>query len=163
MRNGGSALRLLGNRSEIRRGAADIGLTLPDGIEILDPESLVDRYVEPMVEMRKSKGLTPVEARDQLHDTVVLGTMMLALGDVDGLVSGAVHTTANTVRPALQFVKTAPGMRLVSSVFFMCLPDQVLVYGDCAINPDPTAQDLRRSLFSRLTARQPLESSLAWP
>jgi phosphate acetyltransferase len=133
---------LLGNPAEIRRAAADIGLTLPASIEIIDPESIIDRYVEPMVELRKSKGLTPVEARNQLHDTVVLGTMMLAQGDVDGLVSGAVHTTANTVRPALQFVKTAPGMRLVSSVFFMCLPDQVLVYGDCAINPDPTAQDL---------------------
>ena len=133
---------LVGNPDEIRRAAVDIGLALPPGIEIVDPETVIDRYVEPMVELRKGKGLTPAEARNQLHDTVVLGTMMLAMGDVDGLVSGAVHTTANTVRPALQFVKTAPGMRLVSSVFFMCLPEQVLVYGDCAINPDPTAQDL---------------------
>jgi len=73
---------------------------------------------------------------------VVLGTMMLALDHVDGLVSGAIHTTANTIRPALQLIKTAPGAKLVSSVFFMLLPDQVMVYGDCAVNPDPNAQEL---------------------
>ena len=73
---------------------------------------------------------------------MVLGTVMLALGEVDGLVSGAVHTTANTVRPALQLIKTAPGSSIVSSIFFMLMPDQVLVYGDCAINPDPTAVEL---------------------
>jgi phosphate acetyltransferase len=73
---------------------------------------------------------------------VVLGTMMLALGEVDGLVSGAIHTTANTIRPALQLIKTAPGYQLVSSVFFMLLPEQVVVYGDCAVNPDPTAAEL---------------------
>ena len=78
----------------------------------------------------------------QLEDAVVLGTMMLATDEVDGLVSGAIHTTASTVRPALQLIKTAPGSSIVSSVFFMLMPDQVLVYGDCAINPTPTAQQL---------------------
>ena len=102
----------------------------------------VEQYVEPMCELRKSKGLTPEDARKQLQDTVVLGTMMMAQNDVDGLVSGAVHTTANTIRPALQLIKTAPGASLVSSVFFMLLPNQVLVFGDCAVNPNPTAQQL---------------------
>ena len=92
--------------------------------------------------MRKSKGMTPPSAEAQLADTVMLGTVMLALDEVDGLVSGAVHTTANTVRPALQIIKTAPTAKLVSSVFFMLMPEQVLVYGDCAINPDPTADEL---------------------
>ena len=81
-------------------------------------------------------------AEEALQDTVMLGTMMLERGEVDGLVSGAVHTTANTIRPALQLIKTRPGVRVVSSVFFMCLPEQVLVYGDCAINPDPTPAEL---------------------
>jgi phosphate acetyltransferase len=95
-----------------------------------------------MVELRKSKGLTPEVAEEHLQDPVVLATMMLQLGEADGLVSGAVHTTANTIRPALQLIKTAPKAKLVSSIFFMCLPTQVLIYGDCAVNPDPSAEDL---------------------
>ncbi len=95
-----------------------------------------------MVELRKGKGLNAPMAEAQLEDTVVLGTMMLALDEVDGLVSGAIHSTANTIRPALQLIKTAPGYDLVSSVFFMLLPDQVLVYGDCAVNPHPSAEQL---------------------
>jgi phosphate acetyltransferase len=133
---------LLGDPARIHQVAEAQGLTLPDSIEILDPEIIRERYVAPMVEMRKSKGLTPQQATAQLEDTVVLGTVMLALGEVDGLVSGAVHTTASTVRPALQLIKTAPGQGIVSSVFFMLMPDQVLVYGDCAINPNPTAEQL---------------------
>ncbi|HXX68459.1 MAG TPA: phosphate acetyltransferase [Polyangiaceae bacterium] len=133
---------LLGSEAQIRRVAADQGLELPEDVEILDPESAIDRYVEPLLERRKHKGLSEHEARNQLHNEVMLGTVMLALGEVDGLVSGAIHTTADTVRPALQLVKTAPGVQLVSSVFFMCLPEQVLVYGDCAINTDPSAPEL---------------------
>jgi phosphate acetyltransferase len=120
----------------------DEARTVPDGVTVLDPEALVEQYVGPLVELRRHKGMTEDMAREQLADTVVLGTMMLAQGDVDGLVSGAVHTTAATVRPALQLVRTAPGAALVSSVFFMCLPDEVVVYGDCAINPNPTAEQL---------------------
>lgn len=101
-----------------------------------------EKYVARLVELRKSKGMTEVVAREQLEDTVVLGTMMLERNEVDGLVSGAVHTTANTIRPPLQIIKTAPNASLVSSIFFMLLPDQVLVYGDCAINPDPNAEQL---------------------
>ncbi|MDQ7988673.1 MAG: phosphate acetyltransferase [Candidatus Dactylopiibacterium sp.] len=133
---------LLGKPETIKAVAAAQGVTLPASLEIIDPDTIREKYVPPMVELRKSKGLTPGQANDQLQDTVVLGTMMLATGDVDGLVSGAVHTTANTVRPALQLIKTAPGSSIVSSVFFMLMPDQVLVYGDCAINPDPNAQEL---------------------
>ncbi|MDM1245877.1 phosphate acetyltransferase [Acinetobacter sp. R933-2] len=116
-------------------------IELPHDLEIIDPDLIREQYVEKMVELRKGK-LNDLQARDQLQDTVVLGTMMLAFGQVDGLVSGAVHTTANTVRPAFQLIKTAPDYSLVSSVFFMLLPDEVYVYGDCAINPDPDAEQL---------------------
>ncbi len=133
---------LLAKPAEVEQVAREQGINLPASLEILDPDLIANRYVEPMCEMRKAKGLTPEDAREQLKDTVVLGTMMLALDEVDGLVSGAVHTTANTIRPALQLIKTAPGYSLVSSVFFMLLPDQVLVYGDCAVNPNPSATEL---------------------
>ncbi|MCC8386226.1 MULTISPECIES: phosphate acetyltransferase [Photorhabdus] len=133
---------LLGDPEEIRRVAAAQGVELGAGIEIVDPIAVRERYVPRLVELRKNKGMTEVVAREQLEDNVVLGTLMLEQGEVDGLVSGAVHTTANTIRPPLQLIKTAPGSSLVSSVFFMLLPEQVLVYGDCAINPDPTAEQL---------------------
>ncbi|RCU52844.1 MULTISPECIES: phosphate acetyltransferase [Corallincola] len=133
---------LLGNPDEVARIASQQGVTLGEGVEIIDPLAVREKYIAPMVEMRKHKGLTEVVADEQLEDEVVLGTMMLAQNEVDGLVSGAVHTTAHTIRPPLQLIKTAPGCSLVSSIFFMLLPDQVLVYGDCAINPDPTAEQL---------------------
>ena len=116
-------------------------IELPHDLEIIDPDLIRNNYVEKMVELRKGK-INELQAKEQLQDTVVLGTMMLALDQVDGLVSGAVHTTANTVRPAFQLIKTAPDYSLVSSVFFMLLPDEVYVYGDCAINPDPNAEQL---------------------
>ena len=133
---------LLAKPDEVYAVARAQGIELPEGLEILDPDLIRERYVGPMVELRKGKGLNAPMAAAQLEDTVVLGTMMLALDEVDGLVSGAIHTTANTIRPALQLIKTAPGYKLVSSVFFMLLPDQVVVYGDCAVNPDPTAAEL---------------------
>jgi phosphate acetyltransferase len=110
--------------------------------EIVDPRSIRNKYVNAFVELRKHKGMNEVRAHQLLEDNVVLGTMMLQQNDVDGLVSGAIHTTANTILPALQLIKTKPGSSLVSSIFFMCLPDQVMVYGDCAVNPDPDAQQL---------------------
>ncbi|NIG20464.1 phosphate acetyltransferase [Pantoea sp. Al-1710] len=133
---------LLGNPDEIQRVAAAQGVVLGEGIEIVDPEVVRENYVPRLVELRKSKGMTEVVAQEQLEDNVMLGTMMLERGEVDGLVSGAVHTTANTIRPPLQLIKTAPNSSLVSSVFFMLLPEQVLVYGDCAINPDPNPEQL---------------------
>jgi phosphate acetyltransferase len=133
---------LIGDPKTIKDVATLHGIELPPELEILDPAKVRGDYVAPMVELRKSKGLTAPQAEAQLEDNVVLATMMLALDHVDGLVSGAVHTTASTVRPALQLIKTAPGNSIVSSVFFMLMPDQVLVYGDCAINPDPTAEEL---------------------
>ncbi|TYK64307.1 phosphate acetyltransferase [Colwellia echini] len=133
---------LIGNKEEILQIAEHQGIHLPDSLLIADPEDIRDNYVAPMVELRKNKGLTDVVAQEQLKDNVVLGTMMLQMDEVDGLVSGAVNTTANTIRPALQLIKTAPDSSLVSSIFFMLLPDQVLVYGDCAINPEPNAEQL---------------------
>ena len=134
---------LLGKRTVIEQVAKDHGINLPEGLIIMEPEAIRGRYVEPMVELRKSKGLSAPMAEAQLEDSVVLGTMMLAVNEVDGLVSGAVHTTANTIRPAFQLIKpnkAAGG--IVSSIFFMLLPDQVLVYGDCAVNPNPNAEQL---------------------
>lgn len=132
---------LLAKPEAVVEAAKARGIELPHDLEILDPDLIRENYVEKMVELRKGK-LNELQAREQLQDTVVLGTMMLALDQVDGLVSGAVHTTANTVRPAFQLIKTAPDYSLVSSVFFMLLPDEVYVYGDCAINPDPDAEQL---------------------
>jgi phosphate acetyltransferase len=133
---------LLGDPAEVRKVADGEELTLPEDLEIIEPSTIRAKYVAPLVEMRKHKGMTEHDAAELLEDNVWLGTVMLALGEVNGLVSGAVHSTANTIRPALQIIKTKPGARIVSSVFFMCLPDQVVVYGDCAINPDPDAEML---------------------
>ena len=117
-------------------------IELPDNLEILDPTVVRPNYVNPLFEARKHKGLSLEMTASQLEDNVVLGTMMLFLGEVDGLVSGANHSTANTIRPALQIIKTKPNAKAVSSIFFMCLPEQVLVYGDCAVIPDPDAETL---------------------
>ncbi|WP_425307991.1 phosphate acetyltransferase [Ammonicoccus fulvus] len=133
---------LLAKPEEVQSTAFSRGLVLPEDITIIDPTTIDQKYVDALVARRKHKGMTELKARDELDDTVMLGTMMVHLGEVDGLVSGAVHTTANTVRPALQILGTKPDAKLVSSVFFMCLPDAVVVYGDCAINPDPDAEEL---------------------
>jgi len=133
---------LLADPESVKKVAAEQGMTLGADVTIINPADVRENYVARLVELRKSKGLTEEQARAQLEDTVVLGTMMLEAGEVDGLVSGAVHTTANTIRPPMQIIKTAPGSSIISSVFFMLLPDQVLVYGDCAVNPEPTAEQL---------------------
>ncbi|WP_028460904.1 phosphate acetyltransferase [Nitrosomonas cryotolerans] len=133
---------LIGDRAEINAVAESQGMALPTALEVVNPADVRARYIQPMVNLRKHKGLAPDMAEAMLEDNVVLGTMMVALDEADGLVSGAIHTTANTVRPALQLIKTHDKAKIVSSVFFMLLPEQVLVYGDCAINPDPNAEEL---------------------
>jgi phosphate acetyltransferase len=133
---------LLGSPDEVARLARSLGLRLPDGVSVVDPQSVAGRYVAPLAQLRQHRGWTEEIAREHLADPIVVGTMMLQQGEVDGMVAGAVHTTSATVRPALQILGTMPGSRLVSSVFFMCLPDEVVIYGDCAINPQPGADDL---------------------
>ena len=134
---------LLGDKTKIEQVAAEHNIIIPDhGIEILDPKEIADQYVAGFVERRAHRGATEESAREALKDSVVVGTMMLAVGDVDGLVSGAVHTTADTIRPAFQLIGTDKNSKLVSSIFFMLMKDQVHVYGDCAVNPTPTAEQL---------------------
>ena len=133
---------LLGSPDKVAGLARSLGLRLPDGVTVVDPQAVAERYVAPLAELRRHKGWTEEIAREHLADPVMVGTMMLQQGEVDGMVAGAVHTTAATIRPALQILGTKPGSRLVSSVFFMCLPDEVVIYGDCAINPRPDAEDL---------------------
>jgi phosphate acetyltransferase len=133
---------LLGPPDQVAGLARSLGLQLPDGVTVVDPQAAAERYVAPLAQLRRHKGWTEEIARDHLADPIMVATMMLQQGEADGMVAGAVHTTAATVRPALQILGTRPGSRLVSSVFFMCLPDEVVVYGDCAINPRPDAEDL---------------------
>jgi phosphate acetyltransferase len=136
-------LTLLGDPEKIRRRIGELGLKLDD-IPIIDPLTTPDRerYAQTYFELRKHKCISEQMARDALEDVSYFGTMMVYAGDADGMVSGAVHTTQHTIRPAFEIIKTKPGVKLVSSVFFMCLADRVLVYGDCAVNPNPTSEDL---------------------
>lgn len=143
MARGVADIVLLGNEDTVRRRAMDDGLAL-DGIEVIDPATspLLDRFIDEYVDLRKHKGVTYPVAKDRMIDPSYFGTMMVHLGVADGMVSGAVSTTAHTIRPSFEFIKTRPGISLVSSVFLMCLEDRVLVYGDCAVNPKPTAHEL---------------------
>lgn len=130
-------LTLLGDEAAIRARAAKLGLTLT-GARIIDPETsdLRDRFAARYAELRAKKGVTLEQARERVADVSYFGTMMVLEGLADGMVSGAVNTTAHTIRPALEVIKTRPGISVVSSVFLMCLADRVLVFGDCAVNPD---------------------------
>jgi phosphate acetyltransferase len=136
-------LTLLGDADKIRRRAGEFGLKL-DGVDIIDPHTSParDAYAAVYFDLRKHKGISEQMAHDALADVSYFGTLMVYMGDADGMVSGAMHTTQHTIRPAFETIKTKPGVKLVSSVFFMCLADRVLVYGDCAVNPNPTAAEL---------------------
>lgn len=143
LRRGVCDLTLLGPAEQIRKKAADLGIDLAAS-QIIDPQTseLRDAFAAKYAELRAHKGVSVELAYDVVADVNYFGTLMVQEGFADGMVSGSVHSTAATIRPAFEIIKTKPDASIVSSVFFMCLADKVLVYGDCAVNPDPNAEQL---------------------
>jgi len=164
LQRGVADLTLLGDEAQIRHRCAELGVDLGE-TRVIDPRTsdLRQRFAEQYAELRKAKGITVEQAREIMRDATYFGTMLVYNGMVDGMVSGAAHTTAHTVRPALEVIKTVPDVSVVSSVFFMCLPDRVLAYGDCAIVPNPTPEQLADIAVSsaRTAARFGIEPRVA--
>jgi len=148
-------ITLLGKEQVIRDKISGMGLRLND-VNIVEPTTseAFEDYTRTYYELRKHKGITEDNARDVMSDVSYFGTMMVHKGIADGMVSGSVHSTAATIRPAFEIIKTKPGFSVVSSVFFMCLADRVLVYGDCAVNPDPDAHQLAEIAISSARTAQ---------
>ncbi len=148
-------ITLLGNPDDIREKITALGLSLGD-VKIIDPPTseLREDFGQTYFDLRKHKGISRQMAFDAMADVSYFGTMMVHRGIADGMVSGAVNTTQHTIRPALEFIRTRPGCSIVSSVFFMCLPDRVLIYGDCAINPDPNPEQLAHIAISSAATAQ---------